>query len=189
MPVRTRHFVVGGFINNGDGTINVTGVSGGLFDPTNTFAKYFNLTNVPVKQPVSAGDEITLEFPFTVPSALPYYPFAMQLIANVYYEDERGKYASVLVNSTVTFVDKAEPFDTSAWMPSVVTLAVIALFAYLFREAYPIDLRDEVDAPEVSAKGGSGPAKATKPRLEDESDEAQLSLALNKQSQKTPTKK
>ena len=135
--MRTLHFVVAGFVNNGDSTINVTGVSGGLFDPSNIYAKLFNVTGMPVKTPVPAGDEITLELPYQVPSALPRYPFPMQLVATVHYKDERGSYSSALVNTTVTFVAKEEAFDALQWLPSTATLGCLALFFYLLLDASP----------------------------------------------------
>ena len=158
--MRTLHFVLGGLVNNNDNTINVTGVSGGLFDPTNTYAKYFNVTAVTIKTPVPAGDEISLEFPFQVPAALPRYPFPMQLIATVVYEDESGKYSSVLFNSTVTFVAKDEAFDPLGWLPSVATLGCLALFFALLLEASP-SLGKVLEAVQDEAAPASSSSSAT----------------------------
>jgi hypothetical protein len=155
--VRTLHFVVAGFVNNGDSTINVTGVSGGLFDPSNIYAKLFNVTGMPVKTPVPAGDEITLELPYQVPSALPRYPFPMQLVATVHYKDERGSYSSALVNTTVTFVAKEEAFDALQWLPSTATLGCLALFFYLLLEASP-SLKAKLA--EVTQDEGAAPSAA-----------------------------
>ena len=167
--MRTLHFVVAGFVNNGDSTINVTGVSGGLFDPSNIYAKLFNVTGMPVKTPVPAGDEITLELPYQVPSALPRYPFPMQLVATVHYKDERGSYSSALVNTTVTFVAKEEAFDALQWLPSTATLGCLALFFYLLLEASPSlkaklaeATQDEGAAPSAAgSSAGSGSSSSS----------------------------
>ena len=147
-------------MNNGDSTMNVTGVSGGLYDPSNSFAKIENVTAVTIKTAVPAGDEITLEFPYAVTRSLPYYPFAMQLIASVVYADDRGTYSSVLVNTTVTFVQNPEPFNALEYLPSLAMLACMALFTSLVLEANPAVKKLVKEAFQEEAAGAEGSSAA-----------------------------
>ena len=142
--MRTPHYIVAGFVSEAPTPLNVTLIVGALCNPANTAEVYFNLSTVSLHQTLTAYDaleaanELTLEFPWSVPQDLPKYPFPMQLIVTVYYMSDGNKpFSNTLHNGTVFFVAKSEPFNVFAVLPHALTLALLALFALLFPAAFP----------------------------------------------------
>ena len=144
--MRTPHYLVAGFVSEASTPLNVTLIVGALCNPANTAEVYFNLSTVSLHQTLTAYDaleaanELTLEFPWSVPQDLPNYPFPMQLIVTVYYMSDDGRnkpFSNTLHNGTVLFVAKSEPFNVAAVLPHALTLVLLAVFALLFPAAFP----------------------------------------------------
>lgn len=107
---------------------------------------YQNFTAVHLNQLLASYEdpegtnELSLEFPWSLPQDLSSFPFPMQLIVSVYYLSADGRsapYSSVLYNGTVFFVPKSEAFDYASVLPHALSLLAMGAFAWLSPAAFP----------------------------------------------------
>jgi hypothetical protein len=135
-------FLVTGFVNNADVPLNVTGIVATLNDPAQFYRVVHNITFKRIAHDVPAGDELTLELPWSLPKASSFaLPKSLTLVARVMYHDHAEPramhYSSLLLNETLVFTDAPEPL---AWAPplSSILSAVVAAVAIAYAlEAAP----------------------------------------------------
>ncbi len=111
LVIGAENVVVVGFVNNGDTSLNVSGIIGSVnAAPPLAFRHYMqNLSAVLVNETVEPGQEVTFAYPFILHPKLEADPYVLAF--TVFYSDGEEAYTSTFFNDTVTLVHRPLRWD------------------------------------------------------------------------------
>jgi len=128
LPLEKEIVMLVGVMNNGEDTVNVSGISAALHSPYDLDYYIQNFTGKEVAEMLAPGQQVTLEYKFTADARLE--PLSYWFSAFVFVNATDRVYRQVPINGTLELTAEAQTFGIMDFLTYVVSTACICAVGY-----------------------------------------------------------
>lgn len=129
LPIEKEIVMLVGVANNGDESVNVSGVTAALHSPYDLDYYIQNFTGKGVAETLAPGEQVTLEYKFTADARLE--PLQYWFSAFVFVNATDRVYRQVPINGTVDLTAEAQTFGVMDALTYVMSTACICAVGYV----------------------------------------------------------